>query len=1038
MSDPFLWAIDYSGSLLTLSLETCKWHRITRTNLSSRKNSFKRVSSTSTCAWAIGGDQDVYMSVFETDLPIRQQVSCYENQRWSIRYGWSVKSLLFTDRWAWSSKNGKIHLPKDSFELSSTSWVWEGDWFVDESIDCDIEGWEYAIDFPATYHKQPGRFAFARRRKWSRNRKFVGFNKWNKIPSISDNDPIQDITIGGYNIPGQTQGFLAVWAITFLGKVKFRSGVTRSCPEGEQWIDIPTDELNLVQVSVGPTGLLWGCTWDGAAVVRKGISHSEPTGTSWEIIAAPLDNPLFQVAVGEKSLWSITKSAKVFYRRNIESENVCSRKGVSTVSSWVEMCGSFSFISVGPNEQVFAIGQEDKRLYIRTNVVPEELVGREWKLLKMKKGSEKAGESSPLHLTWIDSGACDVDATYFNTMGGNLISSSNLLSVNDNVVWRNEVLKGLYDRNSKEISNTKQYQSTHEAQLFDSYYNKRGQGILLVDKLYDIWCKCHIKLLSGWTENHNKPSLLIYYSQKVKYEELVYQTDQITCVHRLLCTSRPYTFGVQMCYHGDDVKQVLVLNMENEKTMNEWMTAVSRLQHNLTMKASTEYITLWATSVLGDVFSVQCNSRTIQKDMLASSRWTQVSGLLKRVVSGHNGVTWGVGSDGKAYVYSGTDEKKTKYEQKTTMEHFIYENQRWNPVEGYTDRLLPSDRWHWSDESGMYDCSKENYRLPSLSCKWLDDWTIDYNDHTDNQGWQYAVDFPRVYHKTRGLNDYVRRRRWKRACKITTTGPWLEVKTDVKIIDISVNIEDDVNASSVWAVSCNGDVMARNDVTACEPQGTSWSYIPTDIPVTSISVGVKSRVWCVCRDGSCYLRAGFGDTAPYGTTWFHVPKEDLLIHHISVGHYTVLALDEKGTMFSRCDVGDVYPEGTRWQPVLDNVSAISVNSQDQVCFIQQNDVKVLLNGRAGVYDDISVLTLLVDGWTGICCRSIILPVSSPPKAEETSEDMETFITDVDQLNIVDESVVNDGDTTDAHSKVDPYAIDIYNFYKAKENTEADS
>lgn len=57
-------------------------------------------------------------------------------------------------------------------------------------------------------------------------------------------------------------------------------------------------------------------------------------------------------------------------------------------------------------------------------------------------------------------------------MGGNLISSSNLLSVNDNVVWRNEVLKGLYDRNSKEISNTKQYQSTHEAQVsFTSIVN---------------------------------------------------------------------------------------------------------------------------------------------------------------------------------------------------------------------------------------------------------------------------------------------------------------------------------------------------------------------------------------------------------------------------------------------------------------------------------------------------------------------------------------------------------------------------------------
>ncbi|KAL0198521.1 hypothetical protein M9458_007061, partial [Cirrhinus mrigala] len=26
---------------------------------------------------------------------------------------------------------------------------------------------------------------------------------------------------------------------------------------------------------------------------------------------------------------------------------------------------------------------------------------------------------------------------------------------------------------------------------------------------------------------------------------------------------------------------------------------------------------------------------------------------------------------------------------------------RWNPVDGYTDTLLPTDRWQWTDESGL-------------------------------------------------------------------------------------------------------------------------------------------------------------------------------------------------------------------------------------------------------------------------------------------------------------------------------------------------
>ena len=59
----------------------------------------------------------------------------------------------------------------------------------------------------------------------------------------------------------------------------YREGVCHSCPEGKSWIhvDVPSD-LYLVQLSVGPSGLLWAITYDGEAVVRLGISHQNPLG----------------------------------------------------------------------------------------------------------------------------------------------------------------------------------------------------------------------------------------------------------------------------------------------------------------------------------------------------------------------------------------------------------------------------------------------------------------------------------------------------------------------------------------------------------------------------------------------------------------------------------------------------------------------------------------------------------------------------------------------------------------------------------------
>ena len=44
---------------------------------------------------------------------------------------------LPTDRWAWSSEDGKQPLPKESFQLPSVEWIWEGDWYIDRGVDGD-------------------------------------------------------------------------------------------------------------------------------------------------------------------------------------------------------------------------------------------------------------------------------------------------------------------------------------------------------------------------------------------------------------------------------------------------------------------------------------------------------------------------------------------------------------------------------------------------------------------------------------------------------------------------------------------------------------------------------------------------------------------------------------------------------------------------------------------------------------------------------------------------------------------------------------
>lgn len=86
-----IWLADTEGSAFTLSLEDNKL-----TSRSEKCDIIKRISAVETCAFAVGGDQEVYVYVNCRNVPVRVQVKTYENQRWNPIHNWSAKSVSLT------------------------------------------------------------------------------------------------------------------------------------------------------------------------------------------------------------------------------------------------------------------------------------------------------------------------------------------------------------------------------------------------------------------------------------------------------------------------------------------------------------------------------------------------------------------------------------------------------------------------------------------------------------------------------------------------------------------------------------------------------------------------------------------------------------------------------------------------------------------------------------------------------------------------------------------------------------------------------
>ena len=222
---------------------------------------------------------------------------------------------------------------------------------------------------------------------------------------------------------------------------------------------------------------------------------------------------------------------------------------------------------------------------------------------------------------------------------------------------------------------------------------KKAHCLLLLDKLYNLWCDCVLKLDPG--DKDRPGALLFYYEKNSVYEEVLIPFVEITCVSIFHKMSRNHCFAVHTPLKTV-AKNPLVICTGSEKDLNDWVTSIANAAaqvHKSEGPASSRAI--WAVSTRGDVFFSEPPPEDVplRPNQLY---WRQVGGHMKHVEAGCAGVVWGIGYDGVPYAYTGgygggiftgfASSSHGIYQQEDFDTYVIYENQRWNPIEGFSDR----------------------------------------------------------------------------------------------------------------------------------------------------------------------------------------------------------------------------------------------------------------------------------------------------------------------------------------------------------------
>uniref|UniRef100_A0A673W408 Tectonin beta-propeller repeat-containing protein 1 n=1 Tax=Salmo trutta TaxID=8032 RepID=A0A673W408_SALTR len=766
-----------------------------------------------------------------------------------------------------------------------------------------------------------------------------------------------------------------VWAVLWEGQLIVREGITRDSPQGSSWVvvDSPNPEAGAIHVAVGDN-VVWAVTKDNKVWFRRGINSHNPCGSGW----IGMVGEMVMVNVGlNDQVWGIScVDRAVYFRQGVTSSELSGKawkvvnvprdgdiRSHSSASISIGACSSSpppepppidpdipkpripkvtsdSFISEMLSDQEVALGEPEAKCPLPALVLSPSLSGGlgdpQWSNVDLEEtqthlavgpagvrgdspdtcslssvatytlcqGDPYGADEHPLW-AWVSGGGC--------ALASSVQSMSLSISPAQTAAWRKQIFEQLSERSKREMDHFKHYEQ--------SVWVKKGTMQWWRDWKPHKWVDVRFALeqFSG-PEGNQDGILFLYYNFNEEKKYLHAFINEVTILVPVLNDSK-HTFAV---YTAERTKQrwPIRLAAATELALLSVSCCDSRGIQGPPSKQA-----IWSVTCKGDIFVCEpspsleaCPYPTPCDQMF----WRQVGGHLRLVECNSLGVVWGVGYDHTAWVYTGgygggifQDNIYTQTDVKCV---YIYENQRWNPVTGYTNRGLPTDRYMWSDATGLQECTKANTKPPSPHWTWVADWTIDYgiSGGTDREGWQYAADFPTSYHGHKTLKDFVRRRRWARKCKLTTTGPWQEVPP-IPLSDVTIVLcgaQSSVEPIPLWAISNKGDV-------GCVYQ-----------PFKSISIGGANQVWAIARDGSAFYRGSVSSESPAGDCWYHIPCPGRQkLQQVSVGRTSVYTVDQNGNLWFRQGLTPSYPQGSSWEHICNNVRKVSVGPLDQVWII---------------------------------------------------------------------------------------------------------
>ncbi|XP_053550692.1 tectonin beta-propeller repeat-containing protein 1 isoform X2 [Bombina bombina] len=808
---------------------------------------------------------------------------------------------------------------------------------------------------------------------------------WTIVEAPTAEDGIMHVSVG-VNV---------VWAVTKDKKVWFRRGVNSHNPCGTSWIEM-VGEMSML--SVGLNDQVWGIGSDDRVVLfRQGVTPSELSGKAWKAIVVPRESDTSNSGSSSSLL-----SAGCFFGDEVKEHSDSPAQSDIDSSSETEQPHQLEICSIiapeateaasqstdGTEEPGAVLGiQGDSSLTelqkssteepappngIETKKRPPRWTSIDLEArASLSQNTSDASSLSPLGLfatraeetyrsdehpmwTWVSGGGCFIEShtpvkwfTLQKGLSASMLSLSLSITPAHTAVWRKQIFEQLSERSRREVDSFRHYEQAIE----QSVWVKTGTLQWWRDYKPHKWIDVRVALEQCMGNDGSSDSILfIYYTHYDQKKYIHVFLNEVTILVPVLNEAK-HSFAI---YTPERTKQrwPIRLAAATEQEMQDWLMLLSTICcESRRLDGPPSHQALWSVTCKGDIFvsepsaGLESPTNPTPCDQMF---WRQVGGHLKTVETSSCGVTWGIGYDHTAWVYTGaygggflqgmstnTDKILTQTDTKCV---YIYENQRWNPLTGYSSTGLLTDRYMWSDASGLQECTKANTKPPSPHWSWVSDWFVDFHvtGGTDREGWQFATDFPTSYHGYKTMKDFVRRRRWARKCKIITNGPWLEVPP-ISLWDVSISPSSGALADghiALWAISSKGDVLCRLGVTRQSPEGTSWLHVGTDQPFISVSVGGCFQVWAIARDGSAFYRGSVSSQQPAGDCWYHIPSpHKQKLQQVSVGQTSVFAVDENGNLWFRQGVTPGYPQGSQWEHVSNNIRKVSVGPLDQVWVI---------------------------------------------------------------------------------------------------------